>query len=66
MLPYQVTFMTTGCSQKLYCYTEVLDALMLSLKETSHICNLEFLEKVSVYFQRSFYIKVFLTLAVLK
>ena len=30
--------------------TDVLDALLISLKETAHICNLECLEKVSFPF----------------
>lgn len=44
-LPYTVYFEVSSCSQELKYPTEVLDALMLSLKETAHLCSLESIEK---------------------
>lgn len=43
-MPYSVDFKMSACSRELKYPTEVLDAIVLSLKETAHLCSLESLE----------------------
>ncbi|PFX17913.1 uncharacterized protein LOC111340222 isoform X2 [Stylophora pistillata] len=44
-LSYRVNFKMPTCRQEMKYPTEVVDALVLSLKETAHLCSLESLEK---------------------
>lgn len=46
VIPSEITLDMAGCSQHLGNRSDVLDTLMLSMKESSHICNLEPLQEV--------------------